>query len=225
MSMTSIIIPVYNAASHLEKMLRYTLSLNGNFEVIVVDGGSTDQSISIIQSFPQVKLYRAPKGRSHQMNKGANHAKGDVLLFLHADTYLPENGINEISEIMNDTNCIGGSFYLKFDHDHRMLKLYSTCSKINHSLFTYGDQGIFCRASVFHKIGGFMEIPIMEDVEIQFRLRKTGNFIKLPQAVTTSAHRFIENGIVRQMLVDIGLVFLYRLGASPYWLKKYYPDD
>jgi rSAM/selenodomain-associated transferase 2 len=222
--MISIIMPVYNLASHLKKVLRHTLDLHGDFEVIAVDGGSIDKSLDILQSFPEVKIYHASKGRSLQMNKGAQHAKGNILLFLHADSFLPENGLLQIEELMKDPTILGGSFYLKFDQSHPVLKIYSLFSRINHSLFTYGDQALFCRTSVFQAIGGYKDIPLMEDVEIQFRMRKIGEFVKLSNAVTTSARRFKENGLIRQMLVDIALLVMYKLGASPYWLKRFYPD-
>jgi glycosyltransferase involved in cell wall biosynthesis len=158
------------------------------------------------------------------MNKGAEKAKGKILLFLHADTLLPENGIKAIETAMSDPSFSGGSFYMKFDKENIPFRFYSSCTKINISYFTFGDQGIFIRRNVFIEIGGYKIMPIMEDFEIQKRLRKKGKFIKLPLAVTTSARRFMQNGKFKQQLLNIALLSAYELGVSPDSIKKFYSD-
>ena len=156
------------------------------------------------------------------MNRGAEVAKGDLLLFLHADTCLPPGGLDRIETMMARGEIVAGSFSLSFDEPNLLLKLYALFSRINHLLFTYGDQGLFMTRHIFERIGGFREIPIMEDVEIQKRLRKMGRFVKIRLPVVTSARRFLTHGIIKQQILNIGLVFLYHTGFSPVWLKRFY---
>jgi rSAM/selenodomain-associated transferase 2 len=221
----SVIIPFLNEENQLKETILSVLKESGESEIIAVDGGSTDNSRSIVEGFEQVQLIEAAKGRSLQMNGGAALASGEVLLFLHADTKLPVNGWKKIEEVMQQQAVVGGSFYLKFDHPHWLLKLYSRISRINHPLFTYGDHAIFIRRSVFEEVNGYKPIPFMEDIEIQQRLRKRGKFRKLKMGVTTSSRRFIEAGIGKQMATDILLVCLYHLGVSPTWMKRFYRDN
>ena len=223
--MISVIVPVLNEESQIKQTLDYTTQLSGNFEIIVVDGGSSDGTKSVVKSFYSVLLVNSLKGRANQMNTGAKQAKGEILLFLHADTKLPKHAIKLICDAMIDTQIVGGSFSVKFDSKHYLLRLYAKLSKINHSLFTYGDHGIFVRKSVFEHIAGFKQIPIMEDVEIQSRLKKQGRFIKLTETVLTSARRFRENGTTKQLVLDVLILVLYHLGVSPESLKKWYPDN
>ena len=147
-----------------------------------------------------------------------------VFLFLHADTLLPSNAISAINTAMANPKNIAGSFFLKFDYQHRWLAFYSACSKINNSLFTYGDHAIFIKKSCFDSIGGYKPIPFMEDVEILTRLKNYGTFIKLPLGVTTSARRFKKTGVVKQCINDFLLILFYKAGVSPFKLKKYYKD-
>ncbi|MDT0642229.1 TIGR04283 family arsenosugar biosynthesis glycosyltransferase [Zunongwangia sp. F363] len=222
--MISIIIPVLNEASHIAEVLKHTLSLHGEFEIIVVDGGSNDATMQIVGSFPEVKTCISRKGRSHQMNAGAAMAKGEILLFLHADTFLPENSLLKIEAVMANKSLAGGSFFLKFDHKHWILSFYTGLSKINSSFFTYGDHAIFIRHSVFKKIKGYKPLSFMEDIEIQFRLKREGKFVKLPFGVVTSARRFVEAGPVKQFFLDVFLVGLYHIGFSANSLKRFYKD-
>ena len=222
--MISIIIPVLNEANQLGRTLERTLALTGDKEIIVVDGGSTDGTEAVARSFPGVRWMRAGRSRATQMNAGAARARGTVLLFLHADTHLPADGLPAIERAMRDPRCVGGSFRLRFDRSYFFLDLYSWLSRVNHSLFTYGDNAIFVRTSTFTALGGYRPIPLLEDVEIQTRLRGMGPFVKLPQGVTTSARRFQKTGVTRQVILNVALAFLYRLGMSPARMKKWYPD-
>jgi rSAM/selenodomain-associated transferase 2 len=191
-------------------------------EIVVVDGGSMDGTMGIVGTFPDVKPVYSSEGRGSQMNRGALAAQGDILLFLHSDTYLPQGGLSKIESLMEQNGIVAGSFSLRFDYPDLFLRLYGLFSQINHILFTYGDQGLFMPRHVFERIGGFREIPIMEDVEIQKRLRRLGRFVKIRQPVTTSARRFIFNGVIKQQVLNIGLVFLYHLGISPPRLRRFY---
>lgn len=222
--MISVIIPALNEASNISATLQAVLKQKSVFEIIVVDGGSRDSTQKVVESYPEVQLATSSRGRSHQMNKGATMAKGSLLLFLHADTILPENALEKINRAMQDSRKVAGSFYLKFDSDHWILSFYTNLSKINNSLFTYGDHAIFIRSSCFTEIGGYSPISFMEDIEIQSRLRRQGKFVKLDEGVLTSARRFNKYGILKQFFFDVLLVLLYKFGVSPSKLKKYYPD-
>ncbi len=220
----SVIIPALNEEHYIAQTLSQLQSLRGNFEVIVVDGGSADATMAIVAGFKDVKLISSPKGRAVQMNKGAALAKGDILLFLHADTILPHNAYAAVAKHMEKSGNIGGSFYLKMDKEHPLLQFFSWCSKLSFEFLTYGDQGIFVRKTVFHAIGGYNPLPFMEDVEIQKRLRRVGKFKKINAAVTTSARRFEKRGTLKQMFLDVLLVAAYKVGVTPQRLKRFYKD-
>jgi rSAM/selenodomain-associated transferase 2 len=223
--MISIIIPTLNEEAVIAKTISYVQEQKGNWEIIVSDGGSEDKTLEIVKSFQEIKIIRATKGRASQMNEGARFAKGDILLFLHADTFLLPLAIEKINDAMKNSSIIGGSFFLIFDVDNFPFRIYSFFSKINHLLFTYGDQAIFVRKMVFEDLNGYKNIALMEDVEIQQRLRKKGEFIKLNQPVITSSRRFIRKGVIVQQLQNMVLVILFLLGVSPAFLKKYYLNE
>jgi len=158
------------------------------------------------------------------MNQGVQVAKGDILLFLHSDTLLIPGGLAMIEALLAQTGIVAGSFCLRFDHQSPFLRLYARFSRINHILFTYGDQGLFMTRRIFEQVGGFPELPLMEDVEIQKILRRIGRFVKIRHPVVTSARRFLLNGIIRQQLLNTVLVLLYHAGVSPVRLKRFYHD-
>lgn len=221
--MISVIVPVVNEEKTIGRCLKQFVGQPEPHEIVVVDGGSQDNTAAVVRGFPGVKLvHESQKGRGRQMNRGARAAEGDILLFLHADTWLPPEGLRMIKTIIGQVNVVAGSFSLRFDHQDLVLKLFARLSRINHILFTYGDQGLFLARHTFASLGGYAEIPLMEDVEIQTRLRKIGRFVKLNHCVVTSARRFLFNGIVRQQLLNTGLVLLYHAGVSPVRLKRFY---
>jgi rSAM/selenodomain-associated transferase 2 len=222
--MVSIIIPVLNEEKAIPALMNNLAAQEGKCEIIIVDGGSTDQSLEICKNYNNLTVITSEKGRADQMNKGAEIAGGDVLLFLHADTLLPPGGIGAIEAAMVEEETVGGSFYLKFDMENLAFRFFSVFTRINSAYLTYGDQGIFIKKSVFEEIGAFKQLPILEDFEIQKRLRKKGRFIKLPLPVTTSARRFLHNGIFKQQLLNIALLCAYELGYSPAKIKAFYKD-
>ena len=221
--MISIVIPALNEAQTIGTSLAHLQGFDCHPDIIVVDGGSTDGTLEIVRSFPEVTVLQSPQGRGCQMNRGADAARGDILFFLHADTRLPGGGLGAIETIMATENGIaGGSFSLAFDDDSYVLRFFAMFSRINHVLFTYGDQGLFVRREVFKGIGGFRDIPLMEDVDIQRRLRRKGRFVKIRHPVITSARRYRARGSLHQQMINILLVALYYGGVSPARLKRYY---
>jgi rSAM/selenodomain-associated transferase 2 len=223
--MVSIIIPVLNEEKFIGTLLENLTGQEGEYEIIIADGGSTDDTLAKCISYPDLKIVTSEKSRALQMNKGASIAMGSTLLFLHADTTLPEKGIQAIEKAMGNNKIKGGSFHVKFDDQNRILNFLACFTKINNRYLTWGDQGIFIRKTIFDEIGGYKDIPVMEDLEIQKKLRRKGRFIKLPLAVTTSARRFIRNGIVRQQLLNIALVMAYETGVSPFRIKQFYSEN
>ncbi|MBZ9777379.1 TIGR04283 family arsenosugar biosynthesis glycosyltransferase [Psychroflexus sp. CAK8W] len=221
----SIIIPALNEEKLITEVLKHTLKLPGHYEVIVVDGGSLDKTLEIVQKFKNINVLQSKKGRAVQMNYGAGHAKGDVFLFLHADTFLPKTFYNDVLALMQNPKVIGGSFRLKMDDSHPIFKFYRWCSQFSLEFFTYGDHGMFFKAENFQNINGYKNIDFMEDVEIQKRIRKHGLFKKLKSSVQTSNRRFAKKGVIKQLVIDTLLVFFFKIGISARRLKRFYPDN
>ena len=218
----SVVVPCLNEAFDISKAIGTLERLHAPHEIIVVDGGSEDGTADLAARYRTVQLVRCQRGRGRQMNAGARRATGDVMLFLHADARLPAEGLPMIRRSLTLPTVAGGCFTLQFDRNHLLLKVFAACSRINHPLFTYGDQGFFVRRDVFERLGGFAEMEFLEDVEFQDRLRRVGRFVKLPAPVTTSARRFLAGGVLRQQLRNAAIVAAYRLGVPAETLKKCY---
>ncbi|HEY0783212.1 MAG TPA: TIGR04283 family arsenosugar biosynthesis glycosyltransferase [Thermoanaerobaculia bacterium] len=218
----SVVIPALDERDHLPRLLRCLLAAEDAVEIVVADGGSTDGTWELRHDFPSVTFIRAPRGRALQLNAGAAAARGRHLLFLHADTLPPLNVPGLVEAAIDRDGAIAGAFRLAFDDGHPLLRLYAWCSRCNHALFTYGDQGLFLRRDTFDALGGFAPIPLMEDVDLVRRLRRLGRFAKLPATVVTSARRFRARGIVRQQLLNLGLVAAYYAGIAPQRLAGWY---
>lgn len=221
----SVIMPVLNEAKKLRNTLN-RLYLSENEELIIVDGGSVDGTVSIAREFTD-KVFTAKKGRARVMNFGAQKARGDILLFLHADCTLPDNAFTVIREVLGNNNIAAGAFTLRIDSPKtgfRVIEIFSNLRAKLTSLI-YGDQGMFLRKEIFSRIGGFADIPLMEDIEISRRLSKIGKIIFVKQPVTASSRRWLEEGIVYTTLRDWTNVFSYTfLKVPPDKLTRYYRD-
>ncbi|MEK6678900.1 MAG: TIGR04283 family arsenosugar biosynthesis glycosyltransferase [Nitrospirota bacterium] len=221
--MISIIIPVLNEEKNISAALENIERLDGEKEVIIVDGGSIDNTVEIVKK-KGVMLLSSQKGRGCQMNKGAEIANGDTLLFLHADTTLPENALLEIERVMKVNEVIGGRFDVRFDDDRFVFKLIAFLmnwrSRLT-SIFT-GDQAIFIRKSVFKDIGGYLEIPLMEDIALSKKMKRTGRVACLGDSTITSARKWKEEGIIKTILLMWFLRLLYFFKISPIFLSKIY---
>jgi uncharacterized protein len=218
----SIIIPVLNEAAHIAATLDIIQSAV-NIETIVVDGGSSDDTIAIAKAFP-IDMVCANPGRALQMNAGAAIATGDILLFLHGDSLLPPRFETAIQALMTQPEVIAGAFELQIaapDPGLRWVeKLVNWRSR--HLQLPYGDQAIFLRAKTFHQLGGFPEQPIMEDFELVCRLQKLGRVAIVPAPVLTSARRWQKLGIGKTTLINQCIICAYRLGISPHRLAHWY---
>jgi rSAM/selenodomain-associated transferase 2 len=218
----AIIVPFLNEERYIEGTLRSILNQGPSVELVVVDGGSTDQSAKIAGSM--AKVVSGIRGRASQMNIGASHTAGDVLVFLHADTRMPPNYCRVLLETLQRDGVVGGFSPLDFDSSSPLLDLYARLTRKPIWFFHYGDQAFFVRREIFEEMGGFAEIPIMEDLDFLNRLRRKGRLALHPVPVITSARRFLEGGILRTQLRNVLLVLLFLLGVSPTVLKRFYPD-
>jgi len=222
----SVILPVWKETSIINHTVANILSLEykGDVEIIVVDGSTEGETIRAVQN-KEVRKAVSEKGRSRQMNTGATIARGGILFFLHADTLLPKDALMAISSIMRKREFVGGAFDLGIDSHRTVFRLIETAASLRSRItrVPYGDQGIFIRKDYFHAIGGFKEIPLMEDVDLMRRIKKAGdNICILPLKVNTSPRRWEKEGIVRCTLRNWALIALYYLGFPPEKLAKHY---
>ena len=222
----SVIIPVLNEASRMNSLVDhlYGGGFGGKHEIIVVDGDSDGGTINAIRH-NEVTSIVAPKGRSRQMNAGAAVASGDILLFLHADTRLPENTPQKISSVMGQGRYVAGAFDLGIDSSSLAIKIIARASALRSRLtrIPYGDQAIFIARDYFQKIGCFKDIPLMEDVELMRRIKRIGDKICIfRDRVSTSPRRWEQEGVVYCSLRNVIILSLYYMGVSPDKLARYY---
>ncbi len=223
--MISVIIPTLNEAMYIGSTLAWLAGLPDDFEIIVVDGGSIDSTKEICSRFSAVcYIQMANAQRARQMNRGAGEATGDILLFLHADTLPPDNFIRLVNEAMSAKEVIGGAFSIEFDNDHWLLTIISRLTRLNLPWLTFGDHGIFLRKADFLGMNGFAEMPILEDLELQLRLHKRGLLIRPKASMRTSARRFVNQGVIRQTILDLAILAGYFICVSPDMLARYYSD-
>ena len=217
----TVIIPALNEAQAILGSLESVTRQQGEFEIIVVDGQSADGTADIARRHARV-IRSELRGRAIQMNAGARHASGEALVFLHADSCLPRNALSMLRSALADPDIAGGTFTLRFDSPQFLLRLIAFFTRFRFRFFHYGDQGIFVRRAVFEELGGFKQMPLMEDIDFLRRMRKRGRVTLVRAPVTTSARRFLRHGIIRQQMLDILLVVLFLLGVSPEALSKLY---
>ncbi len=222
----SIIIPVLHEEAIIDRAIDkiFDLPYDGEVEVIVVDGSPLGETLSAIQKNEVLKIL-SEKGRAHQMNQGAVKARGDILLFLHADTELPQNALDAISSVMRTGHFVGGAFDLGIKSDRPIFRLIEMAASLRsrRTGTPYGDQAIFISKEYFDSIGSFKEIPLMEDVELLRRIKKTGDKIYIiPEKVSTSPRRWEKEGVVCCTLRNWALISLYSIGVPPEKLLKFY---
>jgi len=228
----SVIIPTLNEERTIMATLAHTAAL-GFDELIVVDGGSLDQTPVLVESYRRrtqspaqspVRLVTAPCGRARQMNEGAKASGGEILLFLHADTQLPDDAKTMIDTTLADQRMVGGRFDVRFDRPSmwgtiisRMMNWRSRLSGI-----ATGDQALFVRRPIFEQMGGFADMPLMEDIEFSRRLKRKGATAALTATVTTSFRRWEQHGPLRTIILMWTIRFLYWVGISPSHLVEWY---
>lgn len=221
----SVIIPVLNEAEIVREYLSQ-FPYHQQVEVLVVDGGSRDSTMDLCKTFP-VQIHSTPKpGRANQMNYGASLAKGEFLLFLHLDSLLPINFFNQIEEILSNSTNIAGAFRLTIDLSgwpYRCLEKLILWRSI-YGQFPYGDQGLFLRREDFQLLGGFADLPIMEDYELvqRLQLQWRGRVTIAKGSVITSGRRWQKLGLLRTTMINQAVLLGYHLGLPPQTLANWY---
>ncbi|MDK2918200.1 MAG: hypothetical protein PWQ37_933 [Candidatus Petromonas sp.] len=222
--MVSIIIPVLNEEKKIKGLLEQVDTLQGDKEIIVVDGGSEDQTVDIASKY--AKVIHSKKGRAKQMNRGAEEAKGDILWFVHSDSILNIDSLKNI-EMAISQGYIGGGMSLYFyDYDTLFMRFVSKTSNLRAKYLGlyFGDQGIFVKKDIFFKLGGYPDIELMEDWELSKKLTKIGKMKMLKTKIGTSARRFKEWGQLKTLLFMHKIKILYMLGVPPSKLKELYRE-
>lgn len=205
------------------------------FEVILADGGSADRTVALFTEIaaawpvprPSVRVVACRRrGRAAQMNTGARPARGEGLLFLHADTLLPPAALATVAAALHDRRVVGGGFRHRFLEKGSLLRVISIWATARSRLcrIHYGDQAMFVRRSVFEALGGFEEVPLFEDLRLARSLRCAGRVVTLPIPATTSARRLTQGGVLRTGLLFAALRLRHALGADPGALRRGYPD-
>lgn len=217
----SIIIPTLNEAARIGILAASLQTLSGEFEVIVADGGSTDDTIKLARACGW-RVIATARGRGRQMNAAAQAAKGDVLLFLHADTELPEEALAMIESLLQDQRVCGGNFSLVFDGGTREARLLTAIYPLLRlGGMCYGDSAIFIRRDVFEQLGGYRDYPVFEDCDLYRRMKRVGRLVRLPAEALTSSRRF-EGRFVRTFALWVTMQVLYWLGVDPNRLARWY---
>ena len=217
----SVIIPALNEALNIQKTINS--ARNRDAEVIVVDGGSGDDTV-VRATRAGARIEKSSRGRAVQQNHGTSVARGSVLLFLHADTHLPHGYINHIFEALMDPETVAGAFRFKTDLNHPLMKPieFATNIRSQYLKLPYGDQGLFFRRAVFEAVGGFPEVSIAEDLFLMHRISKQGRIGIAPVYAVTSGRRWQTRGLLRTTLINQIIVAGCCLGISPRVLAKLY---
>ncbi|MGY3053020.1 rSAM/selenodomain-associated transferase 2 [Pedobacter sp. UYEF25] len=221
--MISIIIPVFNEANEISTTIEHVKSacVTDQIEIILVDGGSSDETVSVAEK-AGVIVVKSKKGRARQMNFGVSIANGEILYFLHADSKPPCQFDRSILNAYQ-TGARSGCFRLAFDYDHWFLKANSWFTRFDVNAIRFGDQSLFVTKEVFYKSGGFdANLLIMEDQEIIYRLKKYGKFIVMKGEISTSARKYLDNGIYKMQGIFFRIWALYYLGCSQEHLLNVY---
>lgn len=222
----SVIIPVVDEQEHISGCLD-RLHAQGFAEpcqIIVVDGDPQGSTLRAVRDC-RVTCLTSEKGRGRQMNAGAAAAEGDILLFLHVDTRLPPNALAGVAAVMETNGYVGGAFQLDIDSETWFLKGIAALANLRSRLnrIPYGDQAIFISRACFRALGGFREIPIMEDLDLMRRIKRNGGKVCiLDQKVTTSARRWEAEGPLYTTIRNQLIRLLYYLGVNPARLARFY---
>jgi rSAM/selenodomain-associated transferase 2 len=222
--LVSVLIPTLDEERELPGLLHALAALPGRWELVVADGGSRDATAALASAHPAAPLVIEERGgRAAQLNAAAQAARGDVLLFLHADSRLPCDAYASLAEAWRMPGVAGGNFVLRFDGDGAFERILGAIYRFQrrHGLY-YGDSSIWVRREAFDALGGYREIAIMDDYDFVRRLERIGRTRCLPGPATTSARRWRTMGIPRTVLAWFLIRWLYVGGVSPARLVRLY---
>ncbi len=223
--LVSILVPTLNEERELPRLLDHLAALHGDWELVVADGGSSDRTLQIARAHrSRPRVLQQVGGRAAQLNAGARVAAGDVLLFLHADSRLPRDAYASLATAWRDTpQTKGGNFALRFDGGGLFERVLGAVYRLQrrHGYY-YGDSTIWVQHAVFDALGGYREIPIMDDYDFVRRLERSGATRCLPGPATTSARRWRSAGIARTVLAWFVIRWLFVAGVAPQRLARLY---
>jgi rSAM/selenodomain-associated transferase 2 len=219
----SIVVPVLNEATLIRDFLERVRTLEAALEIIVVDGGSSDDTVAIARPLAD-RVINGPRGRAFQMNAGAAIARGDVLWFLHADLQPPQNSVARIRTALSNSQIVGGCFSLRYPRREWIYRVSDALGNLGVNVFGFalGDHGIFCRRDRFRRAGGYPLVPILEDAELYRRLARTGRMIQLREEIVSDPRTFESCGRYRTTAVYFLILLLYVASVPVSVLNRIY---
>lgn len=222
--LVSIVVPCLNESAGIARAVARALALQPG-DLVVVDGRSRDGTAELARQAGAGRVLEAGPGRAVQQNAGAAATTGEVLLFLHADCWLEPGSLELVTEALADPRCVGGCFGQQIEAPERRYRWleWGNARRVAWWGLAYGDQAIFVRRRVFEELGGFPELPLMEDLFFMRELRRRGRLAQLPPRLHVSARRWQQQGVLRQTIRNWGLTLAAHLGVSPERLVKFYP--
>lgn len=217
-----VIIPTLNEEPALGATLDVVRKLPGGLDIVVVDGGSSDQTAAIARS-RNCRVVSAEPGRGNQLRVGASAVRGGVLWFLHADTHPPQNALELIATALADSRVTGGHFRVEFSGTGWASQLFAhVYACVQRFGLCYGDSAFFVRRDAYERAGGFRPLPLFEDLDLRRRLCREGRFVRVPGRVMTSSRRFEGRSAPLTFARWAILQVLYWLGFSPHVLARFY---
>jgi rSAM/selenodomain-associated transferase 2 len=218
----AVVIPTLDEAAELPRALDHLAALPGEWELVVADGGSRDGTVEVARAHPLAPaVVQRPGGRAGQLNAGVAASSGDPILFLHADSRLPAGAFAALAGAPADV--VGGNFALRFDGGDRFSRVLGAFYRFQRRLgFYYGDSSVWVRRAAFQRLGGYRELPIMDDYDFVRRMERSGRTACLPGPATTSARRWKRIGIVRTMLSWWVIRWAFIAGYPPEKLARMY---
>lgn len=228
----TVVVPTLDEAATVGAALASVARQTPPWRVVVADGGSSDGTLDAVRvACPEAVVGVGPRGRGRQLADGAARADGDALLFLHADTRLPDGALDAVRAALSDGGVAGGCFETTFDTSAQgfgplgraAMRLWQARLWMRWHRLAFGDRAIFCSRAAYASAGGVPAQPLFEDLELVRRLRGVGRFVFLPLSVETSARRFRRHGAIRQQARNLALWLAWTAGVAPAHLASFYP--